>query len=371
MATEGKTKVFVPVRSNTIVNGPGICDGHVFYNPVMELNRDLSVLVAQWFVGARKRSPVMLDGLAASGIRGIRFANEVIGDFEVIVNDWDSKAFYLIKKNIRHNNLRNAVASNKDLNTMLSDTRCDYVDIDPFGSPAYFVDSAVRSLFDGGIMACTATDTAALCGVYPKVCLRRYGAVPFHSWMMHEIGLRVLIGFIVREAAKYDKGVEPLLCYYSDHYFRVYVQIINGVKNANKSLRMISYMNVDSNGVQVVSFESGQKNVGPLWVGSLHNKKVLACLIGYALEKTLNTKKKLLRLLDLFDGEVGISPFYYTVEDVASSLKIPSPKMQDLAKGLKNKGFVMRRTHFSPTGFKTDAPFDEIKNVFVDLQQVY
>jgi len=53
--TEGKTKVFVPVRDNIIVNGPGICDGQVFYNPVMELNRDLSVLVAQWLVHCAER----------------------------------------------------------------------------------------------------------------------------------------------------------------------------------------------------------------------------------------------------------------------------------------------------------------------------
>ena len=73
------------------------------------------------------------------------------------------------------------VATNKNLNVLLSENRFDYIDIDPFGSPVGFVDSAMRSIKNGGVVACTATDTAALCGVYPRVCQRRYGAIPFHN----------------------------------------------------------------------------------------------------------------------------------------------------------------------------------------------
>ena len=62
-------------------------------------------------------------------------------------------------------------------------------------SPVGFIDSALRSIKNGGIIACTATDTATLCGVYPKVCIRRYGAIPFHSVVMKEIGLRILTWF--------------------------------------------------------------------------------------------------------------------------------------------------------------------------------
>ena len=47
--------------------GPGKAKG-VFYNPAMRLSRDLHVAFAKQF----DFSGIMLDGLAASGIRGIR-----------------------------------------------------------------------------------------------------------------------------------------------------------------------------------------------------------------------------------------------------------------------------------------------------------
>ena len=129
--------------------------------------------------------------------------------------------------------LKNIVALNCDLNSLLSESRFDYIDIDPFGSPIKFIDSAMRSISHNGLIACTATDTATLCGVYPKVCLRRYGAQPFHSNIMKEIGLRILLGVICREAGKYEKGIQPILSYTTDHYFRVYVRVENGISYAN------------------------------------------------------------------------------------------------------------------------------------------
>ena len=51
--------------------GPGKIKG-VFYNPAMKLSRDLHVAFAQQF----DFHGVMLDGLAASGVRGIRLALE-------------------------------------------------------------------------------------------------------------------------------------------------------------------------------------------------------------------------------------------------------------------------------------------------------
>ena len=140
----------------------------------MEQNRDLSVLVNQWLVNKNEKTMHILDGLAASGIRGIRFANELEGDFDVnvTINDWSEDAYALIKKNLERCGLKNVVASNRNLNTLLSEERFHYIDVDPFGSPVYFIDSAIRGIYNNGIIACTATDTATLCGVYPKVCLR-------------------------------------------------------------------------------------------------------------------------------------------------------------------------------------------------------
>jgi len=84
--TEGKTEILV-FKKKVSKKGPGSKDKVPFYNPSMELNRDLSVLVNQWLVDNNRGSTYILDGLAASGIRGVRLANELEGDFNVTIND--------------------------------------------------------------------------------------------------------------------------------------------------------------------------------------------------------------------------------------------------------------------------------------------
>ena len=185
---EGTTELFV-YKKKTSAKGPSTQRQTPFYNPSMELNRDVSILVNQWFLNTSTKHVHILDGLAASGIRGIRLAHELNGDFEVTINDWNDQSFSLIQQNIQKNSLQNISVFQRDLNGLLSERRYNSIDIDPFGSPVYFIDAAVRSVYNKGIIACTATDTAALCGVFPQVCYRRYGAWPLHGPSMHEIGL--------------------------------------------------------------------------------------------------------------------------------------------------------------------------------------
>ena len=358
--TEGETGVLV-FKKKVSKKGPGLKDKVPFYNPAMELNRDLSILVNQWFINNSKKHVHILDGLAASGIRGIRLANEIQGDFDVTINDWDEDAYALIKKNLEHCKLENTVASNRNLNALLSENKFHYIDIDPFGSPIYFIDSAMRSVYNDGIIACTATDTATLCGVYPKVCLRRYGAQSFHCPVMHEIGLRILLGFICREAGKYDKGIEPIISYSTDHYFRVYVRLKNGITYANESAKNISF--IKSNEL-VFSSKNCETEIGPLWLGRIQNKNVIKELRTLLFEKKLNTKNVLWKLLDLLEDEADAPPLFYTTDSVASSLKLSPPKMEKIFEKLQSEGYTVTRTHFSPTGFKTNASKKLIEEIF-------
>lgn len=360
--TEGETDILV-FKKKVSKKGPGSRDKVPFYNPAMELSRDLSILVGQWFVGNSRKHVHFLDGLAASGIRGLRLANELLGDFDVTVNDWNWDAYVLIKKNLEHCKLENAVASNRNLNVLLSENKFHSIDIDPFGSPVYFIDSALRSIYNNGIIACTATDTATLCGVYPKVCLRRYGSRSFHSPVMHEIGLRILVGFICREAGKYDKGIEPIISYATDHYFRVYVRVRNSIRNANESANNLSVIQANE---PVFYSKNSEIKIGPLWIGKLQNKNVIKWLRTILFEKQLNTKHALLKLLDLLEEEADAPAFFYTTNDLASLLKTSSPKMKKIFGKLRDKRYDVARTHFSPTGFKTNAPRDEIEAIFKD-----
>jgi tRNA (guanine26-N2/guanine27-N2)-dimethyltransferase len=326
----------------------------------MELNRDLSILVMQWFLNHAASHVHLLDGLAASGIRGIRYAHELTGDFDVALNEWDPDSFSLIDKNVQQSHAQNVTCFQKDLNALLAERRYHAIDIDPFGSPVYFIDAAVRSVYNNGIISCTATDTAALCGVFPKVCYRRYGAWPLHCPSMHEIGLRILLGFLCREAAKYDRGVEPLLCHTTDHYLRAYVRIKKGRNAANAAMEQ--FTSIPTKDVPLSTDE--RPWVGPLWLGKLEQKTILAEIRTLLFTKELRTKNHLWMLLNLLEEEADGPAFFYTTNDLSSLLKVSPPTMEHLFKVLTNQGYLITRTHCMPTGFKTNAPFDVIKEVF-------
>jgi tRNA (guanine26-N2/guanine27-N2)-dimethyltransferase len=356
---EGTTELFV-YKKKTSVKGPSIKDQTPFYNPAMELNRDVSVLVNQWFLNQSLKHVHILDGLAASGIRGIRLANELEGDFEVSINDWSDHSFALIQQNREKNTLRNVSMYQRDLVSLLSERRFNSIDIDPFGSPVYFFDAAMRSVYNKGIIACTATDTAALCGVFPKVCLRRYGSLPLHGPSMHEIGLRILLGCLCREAAKYDRGIEPLLCYTTDHYIRLYIQVNNGKNAADTS--MAQYASIPAKNIPLS--KETTTIVGPLWLGKLQKKTVIQEIRSLASKKQLNTKNMIWKLLFLLEDEADSPAFFYTTNDLSSLLKLSPPSMDHIFSRLQSKGFIVTRTHCTPTGFKTNAPLDIITEVF-------
>jgi len=179
---EGKVKVLVP-KLRAFVTSPSEyapSKAPVFYNPVMELNRDIAVLVLQAYQRTLDREISICEPLAGCGIRGVRFAVEVEAVKNVVINDINVKAFQLASYNVQINGLNDRVlVKNEDANLLLSShgaprKRFDAIDIDPFGSPAPYLDSAIRALRNGGLLCLTATDMAPLCGVHPKACIRKY-----------------------------------------------------------------------------------------------------------------------------------------------------------------------------------------------------
>ena len=114
----------------------------------------------------------ILEALAASGIRSIRYALEIANvDKTIVANDLDQKAVALIDTNILFNQVSNIVKSNCDDAIMClsaasrsKSEQFDCIDLDPYGSPAAFLDSSIRAIKSGGLMLVTATDAAILCG---------------------------------------------------------------------------------------------------------------------------------------------------------------------------------------------------------------
>ncbi|RLI14071.1 hypothetical protein DRO41_06375, partial [Candidatus Bathyarchaeota archaeon] len=205
---EGEVRVLVP-KLKAFVKSPSEyapSKAPVFYNPVMELNRDIAVLALQAYQRTVNREISVCEPLAGCGVRGTRFAVEVDGVKKVVMNDINEKAFKLASYNVEMNKLdKRVLVRNEDANFLLSSygaprKRFDAIDIDPFGSPTPYIDSAVRALRSGGLLALTATDMAPLCGVYPKACIRKYGGKPLRTEYCHEIAVRLLAGCLATTA---------------------------------------------------------------------------------------------------------------------------------------------------------------------------
>ena len=177
---------------------------------MMEMNRDFAVIVLQVFQRIIGRSLTVCEPLAGCGVRGIRFAVETENVEKIVLNDINPEAFKLMTFNVEENGLSEKIeVQSTDANLLLSlhaapGKRFDYIDIDPFGSPVPYLDSSVRALKAGGLLALTSTDLAPLCGVHPQACIRKYGAKPLRTEYCHELALRILLGCLAREAAKYE-----------------------------------------------------------------------------------------------------------------------------------------------------------------------
>jgi len=354
IGTEGKTKIIL--QGDAKSSGPGIKkDG--FYNPAMSLDRDLCVLFCRYAAeeGCRK----FLDGLGATGVRGIRIANEIGAQVEVYINEVNPTSYDIITKNASLNDVE-VKAINGDLKS-LHRNKYDYVDIDPYGSPAPFALHAFEMMRNRGFAAFTATDKATLCGVYKKACIRRYGAVPMHGEGMKEIGLRILIGFLVRTAAVLDYGAYPVFSYSHDHYFRVYLRVEKGAGKGDRAAEGLGWI-FKENGWRTSKFDGkrGKMWAGPLWIGALNDRNVVDFMAGEA------ESKRAKKLMDIVRRELSI-PMYYESSMICRRLKMVQPRLSDVMEKLRKKGFLASRTHFSRDGFKTDASREEIEEVFREL----
>jgi len=362
----------------------------VFYNPAMELNRDLAVLALQTYQRLVNRELAACEPLAGCGVRGIRLAREVEGVRKVVLNDINLDGTRLAEFNVNLNGLTDKVqVDNKDANFLLSSyaaprKRFDYVDIDPFGSPVPYIDSALRALRNGGLLALTATDMAPLCGVHAKACLRKYGGKPLRTEYCHELAVRLLIGSLVMLAAKHDIGVNTMFSYSDYNYVRTYATASYGAKSADKSVQGMGYIlhcfscfhRESQSGLTPPLRrdcpECGSKLqvAGPLWVGPLWDKGFCARLINEAKRKNLHNKIKILSMLSLITREFHAPVTYYAIDKLCDKFNLPVPSLSKVIDGLTVAGFLAVATHFSSKAVRTNAPAAILKELVAKLAKV-
>ncbi|MBW3004501.1 tRNA (guanine(10)-N(2))-dimethyltransferase [Candidatus Woesearchaeota archaeon] len=332
----------------------------VFYNPEMKLNRDISILLLKSIPDKDLR---ILDLLAGSGIRSARFIKELPASKikEVTVNDNNQESFKLIKKNLKLNKVR-AKVFNKDANELLINSEgFDYIDVDPFGSPNPFLDSAVKRLSRNGILAVTATDTSALCGSYISSCKRKYWAAPLRNYMMHETGIRILIRKVQLVAAQYDKALEPIFSHSTRHYMRVYFRCVKSKTAVDKILNNHKYLLFCNKCLEIIVHPQNKEVcckkamawAGPLWTGQLWDRKLLLSM----LKKLDKENPALLNLISIINAESKINvPYFFSVPLICKHLKKSCPKQESILRIGKSA-----QTHFALDGIRSKINIKKLK----------
>ena len=359
-------------------------DAPVFYNPHMEMNRDLSILAIQVFQKQEDREINICDLFGGSGIRGVRYKNEIDGVGEVSINDISETANHFERHNIELNNLDDVEVYQHDASMFLRMKRgeFDVIDIDPFGTPSPFMDSAGYGARRNSLLCVTATDTSALCGTYQEPCIRKYNSKPYKSEYCHETGIRILAGFVALTLSKYAKYIEVKMSHSTEHYMRLYLEIKKGSKRTDESLKNIGYIShcknclhrQISNGlaspIEEVCPVCGEKLVhaGPLWIGAIQDADFIEKMIDEANHKKINTEKDALKLLNACLLEACAPATFYDVHTVCKSLKISAPKLDLIFDEIKNQGFIAIKTHFNPLGIKTNATIKDIEKILISLQ---
>jgi tRNA (guanine26-N2/guanine27-N2)-dimethyltransferase len=362
----------------------------VFYNPRMRLNRDFSVLFLTSYL---EQNPVdvLCEPLAGCGVRTLRYLNECSSSLHAFMFDANPIAIEVMKKNIEMNGVDERVETRHgDARTLLltesREKRFDYVDVDPFGTPAPYLNAAFQSLKPRkSLLALTATDMPALCGRYPRIALRIYGGRSIKAPFSHEISVRLLIGLAYHIAGMNDFSIDPLAVLSVDHYIRVWLKVEASCDDANRSAGNIGFVRYCPGCMQadLISLQESLEHVfqhqiqkcqgqtvlaGPLWIGPLFKANFLETAKRVYLDSAKVFHKRLFKLLRKMDEETGLETKpYIDLHALCDLHNVTPPKVADVMDKLVEKGFQVSRTHFRPTAIRTTASVSMVANAIVEL----
>jgi tRNA (guanine26-N2/guanine27-N2)-dimethyltransferase len=382
MKSEGKIEFMV-------ADGDSIYDAPAFFNPVMVLNRDLALLFTRIYSETFGYKVRAIEPLAGIGIRAFRMLTEA-EDYveEVVINDYNDITIQISNFNIEKLQIQDRIHSFKrEAKSLMLDLaenglKFHYLDLDPFGPPTPFIDSIWSVLALRSMVAVTATDMTALCGVYPKACLRKYGSIPLNNHHTHETAARILIATVVRSAARLERGVRPVFTASVDHYTKVFYIVNKSAGAITEAVSQIGFSYTCKSCFQIY-YEAGiiaksktccseviTDIAGPLWVGDLFDKEWCGnglIIIDDYLDKVKEAKikgedrpylypsfKRMKKLLD--EGVQGYDLHgYYCMDVISRQYRIAQPRIDKLAEKLNEDGYRFVKSNFVKQAFRTDA----------------
>ena len=354
----------------------------------------------------------VLDALAATGLRSVRYFKEIPGVAQVVTNDLDPAAVRAAERNVAFNGLTLDQVSphqgDANLAMLTATEKFDVIDLDPYGSAAPFLDSAVQAVADGGLLCITCTDMAVLSGNQPEACFAKYGSMPTHAKYLHEMALRILLHALETSACRYRRHIVPVLSCGIDFYVRVFVRVFESPQEVKKACLRHGYVyqsvRCPSFHVQPVGKLSGHsfggsvgpvcgaicaetggsfRVGGPIWLEPLHDQAWVAEALEYVTAykaaqdaagagaplafPPIETRDRMHGLLTTVSEELPDVPLYYTLPDLCQTLHCTSPKLDDIRSALINAGYRCSAFHKEPSALKTDAP----NNVVWDIMRCW
>ncbi|XP_075979726.1 tRNA methyltransferase 1 isoform X2 [Anticarsia gemmatalis] len=400
----------------------------VFYNPVQEFNRDLSIAVltvfsedykAEKIAKAEKRASnkgenitedvegttenekidiTILEALSATGLRSIRYAKEVPNVTKIVANDLSEQAVETIKANIVHNQVEDLIETSHDDACMVMykhkhpSKRFAAIDLDPYGCPSVFLDSAVQSIQDGGLLLITATDMAVLAGNSPETCYCKYGAVSLKTKCCHEMALRIMLQCIESHANRYSRYIVPLISISADFYIRVFVKVYSGAIHCKKTTSKLSMVYhctgcdnmtlqplggfkpnpTEKNPSQTKAYLPAAPPVGefcgncnqrhhvggPIWSAPIHDHVFVSRVLSHVEDNPhlFGTAKRIAGVLAMVREELHEVPLYYTLDKLFGRVHLETMPMLVLRSAILNAGYKVSYSHASKMSIKTAAP---------------
>jgi len=363
---EGGTRLLVPAASLTAAAPPR---EPAFYNPRARRNRDVSVLACAAVARGRGGEALVLEGLSGMGARGIRVANESGPGVRAVLNDVNAAALDMAARSAALNGCGGRVETSSEEACRFLSARSRggerglLVDVDPFGSPARYLDCAIRATAHGGMLSVTATDLQVLHGLFPGACARHYGGVPIRRTPhARETALRLLAGCAVSVGARLGMTLEPAFCESDMHYYRAYFRVGRRPDTRGGLGRVFHCDACGRRGVHggEARCECGAapQLAGPLWTGPLFEEGLALAMLAECEGRRVDPSCA--RLLERAAAEAGMPACYYTVDEVASRARSSPPRLARLIERLRRAGHGASPTSLDPTGFRTTAPMPEI-----------
>ena len=425
---EGKTVVHLQPnqeRPTHMPRGPAKKTGGGFLNPAMAPSRTRSVLLLQdalennWLTPEDK--PIRaFDAMCSTGVRIRRWRKEIAHHLQsrLRITGNDLNDFALSWAVNSHNTNLPQYTENIEMNLdrygsmaqripvegiyfqkmdaklAMADASYQWIDIDPFGSPVAFIDSAIQSLARIGVLEVTATDTAALTGSSPSSQKRRYAARGIVDDYAHDDAVRVLLGLIAKTAAMHDRVIKPIMALFDGHHVRVSILVKSSKEEASNFQENIGWRlrceDIPYKFIRFPNQEEVNSASGPLWIGPLMDKEIAGRMtIEKAIETCLPNDTELLlakqKGLDWSarDSEYATREMARSVKHIAQAADLLSrehlllsldamprlagtkgtPKMEYILNDLVELGYCAARYPDMDPMFATDAPFDKVLQV--------